>query len=296
VSEATRPRIDKRAVTSNLWRAIRRPATYPGYLKEALWTGVNMAMYPVGLVSDALELADDVRLGDRTTRKESLFYLDPEAALTPVILLHGYFHNRSAFVVMRRRLKRYGLRSVTAMNYNVIGHDIGELAEQLSATVDHVLDAAGATRVHLIGHSLGGLVGRYYIQMLGGDQKVHTCITLGAPHQGSYAAFVGRGRAARQLRPGSEVLTNLVQTARPMPVRFVSFYSNLDGWVLPPSHAKIAEPILRPRNILVKDLGHMSLLISKTITRSIAEVLGSLDDAQVHRLPEVITPSDADSA
>jgi len=276
-SAAPRGPIDKAAVARNVWRAMRRPATYPGYAKEALWAGMNLAFYPVGLLSDALEVADDVRLGDRFSRQVPLTYLDPEAAATPIILLHGYFHNRSAFVVMRRRLKRYGFRNVTSMNYNVLGHDIPELAEQLYDHVEQVSERAGAHKVHLVGHSLGGIVARYYIQMLGGSDRVHTCVTLGSPHLGTYAAFIGRGRAAKQLRPGSPTIAALETSAHEMPTRFVSFYSNLDGMVLPPGNAKITPPVLRARNILVKDLGHMSLLVSKPLLRSVASLLATMD-------------------
>jgi len=240
-------------------------------------TSLNVALYPAGLISDALKVEDAVRLGDKYTSQVPLRYLDPVAASTPIILLHGYFHNRSAFVIMRRSLKKFGFRSVDTMNYNVIGHDVQELAAQLAAHVDEVLDRAGATHVHLIGHSLGGLVARYYIQKLGGAEKVHTCITLGTPHRGTHAAWISRGKTARQLRPGSLLLRQLTRSSRQMPTRFVSFYSNLDSLVLPAQNAKITEPALRARNILIKDLGHLSLLISRPIIRTIGEILASPD-------------------
>jgi triacylglycerol lipase len=268
---------DVTAIRRTVGRAMRRPATYPGFIKEVAYASFNLAFYPAGLVGEALKVSDEVRLGDRYTPQTPLAYLAPEAAATPVILLHGYFHNRSAFVVMRRALKRFGFRHVDSMNYNVIGHDIAELAAELSEHVDEVLERAGGTKVHLVGHSLGGLVARYYIQRLGGAEKVHSCITLGTPHRGTYAALVGRGRAARQLRPGSPLITGLARSARQSSVRYVAFYSNLDPMVLPAAHAKITEPALRARNILIKDHGHISLLISRPLIRSVAEILCDLD-------------------
>ena len=268
---------DVNSVRRVVQRAMTRPRTYPGFAKEILMTSLNVALYPAGLISDALKVEDAVRLGDKYTSQVPLQYLDPVAASTPIILLHGYFHNRSAFVIMRRSLKKFGFRSVDTMNYNVIGHDVQELAAQLAVHVDEILERTGATHVHLIGHSLGGLVARYYIQKLGGHEKVHTCITLGTPHRGTHAAWVGRGKTARQLRPGSLLLRQIARSARAMPVRFISFYSNLDSLVLPASNAKITEPSLRARNIFVKDLGHLSLLISRPLIRSIAEILASLD-------------------
>jgi pimeloyl-ACP methyl ester carboxylesterase len=268
---------DVNGVRKVVQRAMLRPRTYPGFAREILMTSLNVALYPAGLISDALKVEDAVRLGDRYTSQMPLQYLDPGAASTPIILLHGYFHNRSAFVIMRRSLRKFGFRSVDTMNYNVIGHDVQELAHQLAAHVDEILEQTGGTHVHLIGHSLGGLVARYYIQKLGGHEKVHTCVTLGTPHRGTHAAWVGRGKTARQLRPGSLLLRQLARSSRAMPVRFISFYSNLDSLVLPASNAKITEPSLRARNIFVKDLGHLSLLISRPLIRSIAEILGSPD-------------------
>ncbi|HVL89075.1 MAG TPA: alpha/beta fold hydrolase, partial [Actinomycetota bacterium] len=157
----------RRAVT----RALRRPRTYRSAVKEIAWAGLNLAMYPAGVVSEALEPNQDRGLAGRFTPELPLRYLDPEAASTPIILLHGYFHNRSAFLVARRALRRAGFRHISTMNYNVIGHDVEELAQQLSAHVDRVLEETGAHRVHLIGHSLGGLVARAYIQLCGGREK-----------------------------------------------------------------------------------------------------------------------------
>jgi triacylglycerol lipase len=268
---------DANSVRRVVQRAMTRPRTYPGFAKEILMTAANVALYPAGLISDALKVEDAVRLGDKYTSQVPLRYLDPVAASTPIILLHGYFHNRSAFVVMKRSLRKFGFRSVDTMNYNVIGHDVQELAHQLAKHVDEVLECTEATHVHLIGHSLGGLVARYYIQKLGGHEKVHTCITLGTPHRGTHAAWVSRGKTARQLRPGSLLLRQLARSSRAMPVRFISFYSNLDSLVLPAVNAKITEPALRARNVLVKDLGHLSLLISRPIIRSIAEALANPD-------------------
>ncbi|HEX9694753.1 MAG TPA: alpha/beta fold hydrolase [Actinomycetota bacterium] len=262
----------RRAVT----RALRRPRTYRSAAKEIAWAGLNLAMYPAGVVGEALEPNEDRGIAGRFTPELPLRYLDPEAASTPIVLLHGYFHNRSAFLVVRRALRRAGFRHVSTMNYNVIGHDVNELAEQLSAHVDRVLEETGAHQVHLIGHSLGGLVARAYIQLCGASDKVHTCVTLGSPHGGTYAAWAGRGRAARDLRPGSDLLERL-EDAAPCDTRFVAYYSNLDAMIIPASNAKIVSTNIRARNVLVKDLGHMSFLISQTLLHSLVDDLWGFD-------------------
>lgn len=260
----------------NVGRAARRPGTYPAMARESILAGLNLALMPVGIVRDTLKVEDAFRLSDKHTPGTPLQYLDPEAAATPIILLHGYFHNRSAFVVMRRALRRAGFRTVDTLNYNPFTHGVPELAEQLAAHVDEVLGACEAHRVHLVGHSLGGLVARYYIQMLGGADKVANCVTLGTPHQGTYAAYVGRGKAARQIRPGSPLIRLLNRPQVGVETRFTAFYSNLDGMVFPASNAKVTTPGLAATNRLVKDLGHQTLLVSKPVIRQVVEELADL--------------------
>jgi triacylglycerol esterase/lipase EstA (alpha/beta hydrolase family) len=276
MNDFARLRADAAAVGKTVTRAMRRPGTYPGFLKEVFLAGMNVAMYPAGVVSEALRIDEDVRLGDRFTPALPLRYIDPVAAATPVLLVHGYFHNRSGFVRMRRTLRRIGFRYVEGWNYNAIGHDVPELARALGDHVFETLFTTGATQIHLVGHSLGGLIARYYVQELGGDAKVNTCVTLGTPHQGTYAAIMGRGRAARQLVPGSPLIRDLAAGARATQTKFVSYYSNLDSMVLPASNAKIAEQQLRPRNVLIKDQGHLSLLVSKPLIRDLTATLAQL--------------------
>ncbi len=266
-------RADATAVGVTVARAMRRPGTYPGFAKEMMLLGLNAALYPAGVLSEALHIDEDISLGDRFTPGLPLRYVDPVAAATPIVLVHGYFHNRSGFSRIRHTLKRVGFRYIDRWNYPALGHDIPELAQDLADHVFDVLFRTGATEVHLIGHSLGGMIARYYVQELAGWRKVNTLITLGSPHQGTYAAIAARARVARQLRPGSPVIEQLKASARPLPTRFVSYYSNLDSMVLPASNAKIAEEVLEPRNVLIKDHGHLSLLMSGRLIRDITETL-----------------------
>jgi pimeloyl-ACP methyl ester carboxylesterase len=261
-------------------RALRRRGTYRSAVKEAISTAVNVAMYPAGVISEAFvpEVSNGSFRG-RFSSKLPLRYLDPDAAATPIILLHGYFHNRSGFMLFRRALKRAGFLHVDTMNYNVIGHNVMELAKQLSDHVDEILAETGAQKVHLLGHSLGGIIARTYVQCLEGKDKVHTVVTMGSPHDGTYAAWVGRGRAARDVRPASPLIRKLHRTARPTNVRWVAYYSNLDSLVIPASSAKLSHPAYKARNVLVKDLGHMSFLVSSELMRSVVRTLSNLHDA-----------------
>lgn len=56
-------------------------------------------------------------------------------------------------------------------------------AKTIVGVVDQVLAATGAEKVDLVGHSQGGLVGRYYINALGGVDKVAKMVMISSPWQ-----------------------------------------------------------------------------------------------------------------
>lgn len=59
----------------------------------------------------------------------------------------------------------------------------------LKSTVDALKAATGGAEVDLIGHSMGGLLGRAYVQGNSYGHDVAHLITLGSPHQGAARAY-----------------------------------------------------------------------------------------------------------
>jgi triacylglycerol esterase/lipase EstA (alpha/beta hydrolase family) len=70
-------------------------------------------------------------------------------------------------------------------------------AERLAEQIDDILAETGADRVHLIGHSMGGLDARFLVSSLGYGDRVATLTTISTPHLGSRVADV-----ALELLPG----------------------------------------------------------------------------------------------
>ncbi|HZU74170.1 MAG TPA: alpha/beta fold hydrolase [Acidimicrobiales bacterium] len=242
--------------------AARRPGTYIGHAREFVSVARCVAHYPMGLVSPPV-----VRRAEGAAEQ------------APVLLVHGYGHNRSGWFVLERHLAKAGFGHVDALNYSPLRHDVPELAEQLARRVERLRADSGAERVHLVGHSLGGLVVRWYVQELGGDATVDRAVTIATPHQGTVAAFAAPGRTAEELRPGSWVMRRLADGARPSPVRWVAYYSNVDLLVQPASSAMLTHPALAATNVLAKDHGHLSLMLSPWLSRSVVQHLqGSTAD------------------
>jgi pimeloyl-ACP methyl ester carboxylesterase len=214
--------------------------------------------YPLGVLDAAI----------RTGRPSGQRELD-----TPVLLVHGFGHNRSGWVALDRALRRAGFTSVHTWNYNPVLHDVGELAARLGQRVELIRALTGCERVHVVGHSLGGVLLRWYVQELGGDATVGTAVTIASPHEGTELARLAFGHTAKELRPGSAVMRRLAGGVRPGTVRWIAYYSNLDGLVMPGVSAMIRAPELRAVNIFVKDQGHLSIMLARAVTGSVVEQL-----------------------
>lgn len=249
-------------------RAARRPGTYTGHLKEVASTVITAGMWPLGFTDRGVaDLGEPHR---------------PAPVETPVLLVHGYGANKSNWVFVRRYLDQAGFGRVHALNYNPLRADIPELAERCAERADELRRHFGVERIHVVGHSLGGIIARYAVQVLGA-RGVQVCITIASPHggvrlarYGSHVAALSPLASGLQLRPDSAVMTLLRSTARPLPTRFVAYYSNLD-LIVPARRAMILEPELDATNVLVKDHGHLSIMLSRNLVSSVVDQLGAAE-------------------
>jgi pimeloyl-ACP methyl ester carboxylesterase len=254
-----------------VWKAARRPTTYTGQFREVASTVITAGMWPLGFA----------RTGLRELDARNAAPLDGTIE-TPVLLVHGYGANKSNWLFLRRYLGQAGFSRVHALNYNPLAADIPQLADNLVERAEELKDHFGVDRVHVVGHSLGGLIARYAVQVQG-LEGVAVCISIASPHggvrlarYGSYLAAVSPLASGLQLRPDSTVMTLMRHSARRLPTRFVAYYSNLD-MVVPARRAMILEPELQATNILVKDHGHLSIMLSRQLASSVVDQLAAAE-------------------
>lgn len=282
-----RPDAPVRAVTSGLaWagrvtgaaaRALLSPRGVAGVAVEAAWNAAHLAVYPLGLLRDEHRDPDGLRTDGLGPAQRGLLVRDVEAAGTPILLLHGMVDNRSIFSLLRRGLRRRGFGRVLTRNYSPVTNDVRAAAHDLAAEVERICARTGYERVHVVGHSLGGLIARYYVQRLGGDARVHTLVTMGTPHSGTHLARLVSTELTRQLRPGSELLRELDAPVDRCRTRFIAYWSDLDQMVVPQRNGRLTHPDLHVRNHLVRGAGHMSLPVSSRLVHEISSALCRLD-------------------
>ncbi|MFF9592111.1 esterase/lipase family protein [Streptomyces sp. NPDC014646] len=195
---------------------------------------------------------------------------------TPVVLLHGFIGHRSVFVLLRRTLARHGRRHLESLNYSLLTCDLRTAAELLGRHVEEICARTGHHEVDIVGHGLGGLIARYYVQCLGGDQRVRTLVTLGTPHGGTTVAPPTSAHPlVRQMRTGSAPIEELRGPAPGCRTRFVSFWSDIDRVIVPAEAARIDHPDLDVLNIRVTGVGHLALPAHPTVATAVRQALES---------------------
>jgi len=186
----------------------------------------------------------------------------------PILLLHGYAQNRASFVPLALRLSRAGLGPVLGFEYWTLGR-IAAGARQLGWFVDEVRERTGAAEVDIVGHSMGGVVARYYVALAGGDGAVRNLITLGSPHHGTELSGMGIGHPTRELVLGSKLCTRLAAAPPPRHTRMTVIWSRADALV-----PGARQPSIAGAEVLLYDhLGHVALLASGRVADAVIERL-----------------------
>jgi pimeloyl-ACP methyl ester carboxylesterase len=179
-----------------------------------------------------------------------------------VVLVHGFAGSSTGWFAVRRALCADG-RTVVSFDYPPWASSVDELADQLVETVQDVLAATGAGKVHLVGHSLGGVIVALALTRDRLAGRVDLVITLGSPFSGSpWAGMLAVAPLVRALRPGSRLLRRLAAAPAPEGVRWLAFASTLDPIV--PAHRAV--PANRQATRVVIDAaGHCGMLLDPDV-------------------------------
>jgi pimeloyl-ACP methyl ester carboxylesterase len=97
-----------------------------------------------------------------------------------VILVHGFCATAGVFRPLRARLERETGARVATFTH-APGVRVRPIARDLARLVDRI---PHGTRITVVGHSLGGVVARWYVQEMGGHARVARTISLASPFRG----------------------------------------------------------------------------------------------------------------
>jgi triacylglycerol esterase/lipase EstA (alpha/beta hydrolase family) len=163
-------------------------------------------------------------------------------------------------LVVAHRLARAGLGPIFGFEYWTYGR-VARASRQLGDFIRDARDATNSAEVDVIGHSMGGIVGRHYVTFGGGDGIVRNLVTLGTPHVGAAVSAL----ANRELMVGSPLIRRLAAAPPPTSTKVLAVWSRADALV-PAERQSIAGA----ETLIYEDLGHLQLLVSRRVTNVLA--------------------------
>lgn len=116
-----------------------------------------------------------------------------------VLLLHGAWMHPLVMAYLAHALQREGF-AARALGYRTMRDPLEAHLLRLANQIANV----EATRVHLVGHSLGGVIVMRYLQR-GADPRVQRAVLLGSPVSGCRAAAGLAGRVGGELMMGESL-------------------------------------------------------------------------------------------
>ena len=193
----------------------------------------------------------------------------PNVTRNPVILVHGLMDNCQKMGVIATHLRELGWE---VFDIDLVPNNgatrLEILAKQVSDLVDRTL--APHQQIDLLGFSMGGLVSRYYIQRLGGIDRVQRFITISAPHRGTIAAHFSLRPGCMQMRPDSDFMRDLNSDVdRLHRLNFTSIWTPFDLIILPPNSSELGIGT----EISIPVIAHPLMVTDRRILKLIADAL-----------------------
>jgi triacylglycerol lipase len=228
--------------------------------RESAASILTYELYPLGIVSKSLPTLPSLSFKKKSPK-------------LPILFVHGIFHNRSTFAWLKQQLYSNGFRDFKEVNLFTSLYSIPRLAEQVAREARLLVKKYKVSQIDIIAHSMGGLVSRYFVQLLGGDGLVRNLITLGTPHQGTEWSKFSVIPHIRELKPQSRTLDLINQCPPPKHTRAVAISGDLDV-VIRPKECTWWHGV---RNIHLAHVGHAGLLFSTRVVEIILSHLNTED-------------------
>jgi len=177
----------------------------------------------------------------------------------PIVLIHGLWNNSEIFKQVFKKLDKHKVEYFAPTLLHKFGMvSIKELAKSLDKEI--VYNLGTETEIDIVGFSMGGIIGRYWIKKLKGFKRTKRFISIGSPHKGTLTAqIIPRYplKGISEMKINSGLLKELsLENNRLDYIDCISFYTIWDLMVFPgwnaylPRGKKISLNILKHKNLV----------------------------------------------
>ncbi len=242
--------------------------------EEANRTGQPLAIF--------LKLA--CRAAFRSTLSETLIFVLHPVGLWPglwrrprpgtsplVILVHGLFHNPSAWILFRRWFHARGVATSCVGYPSWGGRDLEQVIADVRDHVDRLRRENPGRDIHLVGHSLGGLVLRAAVADLAPNPSIKSLTTLGTPFLGSKLAPFALHSLGRFIWHDSPSVREVAARPFPTNIQGQALWSRADNMVLPNSALWCEVPGWK--NQETASISHIAMLHSREVFEDVMKVM-----------------------
>jgi len=177
----------------------------------------------------------------------------------PIILIHGLWNTSSIFSFITSKLDEQGVDYFAP----TLNHSFGmtSIVELTNLMDQLILEKYGLEQeIDILGFSMGGIIGRYWINKLNGHKRTKRFMTIGSPHNGTLTSQIVPKypfRGISEMKINSSLLRDLANYDYFLnDIDCISFFTYWDLMVFPGWRAnlnvgeKISLNIFKHRNLV----------------------------------------------
>ncbi len=176
------------------------------------------------------------------------------------VVLHGLFATAGVLRPLRECLERGAGVKTATLSY-APHRGVREVAGRVRELLARLPDS---TRVHLVGHSMGGIVSRF-VAVTADDPRIAQTVALASPFGGVRGASLLSVDVARDMEPESEVLRTIRTSARGRSIPHLSILAGADALFSSP----IVHALPDGDVVVLPDRGHNALLFDEECLRMV---------------------------
>ena len=179
--------------------------------------------------------------------------------IKPIVLIHGLWNTSEIFALITSKLDEKGIEYFAPTLEHAWGKtSIIELTKLLDKLI---LEKYGLEKeIDILGFSMGGLIGRYWLQKFNGYKRTRRLISIGSPHKGTLMAQLVPQypfRGISEMKINSKFLRELAKNdSFLVDIECISFFTYWDLMVFPSwwtnlnSGEKISVKVYKHRNLV----------------------------------------------
>src|SRR3990167_10232137 len=190
----------------------------------------------------------------------------------PILFIHGYMHHSVVFLYMIKTIKKAGYNSIFTINLNKPFSSIEVFSQEMKIKVTEIKKNTNSNKIHIIAHSMGGVVAAYYALFLDKEESIDKLITICSPLNGTYAAFAGAGKCAYEMRKNSIFINNLnKKILEDNSINFYHIATKTDQLIIPYKSALTNKKL--KKEFIFDGIGHAKILFTKKVVLKVLEFL-----------------------